>query len=299
MSKKNKWIADYITNNEYHLYRVKKVLIDKKSNYQHIKLIETKDYGKCLYLNNHIQFAEKDEYIYHELLIHPALITHPKPRKVLVIGGGDGFALREILKHNMVKEVVVIDIDLEVVELMSKLNGKYFQDKRVKMIYGDGRKYLKDTGEIYDVIILDLSDPVKDGHSGFLFTKEFYKIVKDKLSKIGLMISQAISPIYPYRKIHIAIYNTLCSIFPVVKLFYAYIPSYGTEWGFALASKKYNPEDLTKDEIEKKLTKRHIKDLKYYHRDLHKGLFTSSKDLITDIRLNKKLIITDKKPLFV
>jgi len=299
MAKKNKWIADHITDNEYHLYKVKKVLVDKETDYQHVKFIETKDYGKCLYLNDHIQFAEKDEYIYHELLIHPALITHPEPKKVLVIGGGDGFALREILKHNTVKEVIVVDIDMQVVELMSELNGKYFQDKRVKMIYGDGRKYLEDTSEIYDVIVLDLSEPVKDGPSNLLFTKEFYNIVKKKLSKIGLMVVQAISPIHPYRKIHIAIYNTLCYIFPIVKLFYAYIPSYGTEWGFAIASKKYDPENLTKDEIEKRLTKRYIKGLKYYYSDLHKGLFTIPKDLLNDINLNKKLIITDKKPLFV
>lgn len=296
------WIKDYLNGNEYHLYRTKRNIITKRSKFQNIKIIETYEYGRCLFLDHKIQLSERDEYIYHELLVHPSMVSHKNPARVLIIGGGDGCILREVLKYKSVNEVVIIEIDKEVVEIsrkyLSKLNSKSFNDKRVKIKYADGKKYIEESNEKFDIIFVDLSEPIKDSSSIALFTKEFYESISKRLKMDGVLALQTISPVFAYRRIHIAIYNTLCYVFPIVKLYYGYVPSFSMQWGFAIVSKRCNPEKLTTKDINKRLFKRKITGLKYYSGDLHEGLFILSKDLKEDIK-SDRTIITNKNPLYI
>lgn len=297
-----KWFKDKINKNECHLFGIKKTLVSERSKFQQIQIIDTYEHGKCLILDGHIQVSEKDEYIYHELLVHPALITHPDPKKVLIIGGGDGFILKEVLRHNCVEDVEIVDMDRRVVELsnryLTKFNNGCFFDGRVSVKYCEGRKYIEGNPKKFDVIIIDLSEPVKKGTSELLFTKEFYGLIKERLNKGGMIALHTTSPFFHYKKIHVAIYKTLCYIFPIVKFYYGYIPSFDMLWGFGIASKRYNPEKISLGNINKRITERNVKSLKYYDSRLHKGLFILPKDLKEAIKVGKT-IISDKKPLFV
>ena len=297
-----KWLKDFHNGNECHLFRVKKRLARERSRYQLIEVVDTYEYGKCLFLDGKIQVSEKDEYIYHELLVHPAMVTHPDPEKVLIIGGGDGFILREVLKYDNVKEITVIDIDKKVIDITKKYmheeSSCLFDDVRVLIKYTDGRKFLEVNKEKYDVIITDLSEPLEEGASTLLFTREFYSAVSKALKKGGIASVHAISPVGAYKKIHIAIHNTLCYIFRYVKLYYGFVPSFNLQWGFAIASKVHDPEKLSKAEVRRRLRGRKVKGLRYYDETLHRGLFAIPRDIRTDIK-NDRTIITDKHPMWV
>lgn len=300
--KNSRWIIEYFTDYEAHMHGIKKYFCIEQTPYQVVEIAETYDYGKCLFLDGKIQSSQLDEYIYHELLVHPALITHPNPKKVFIVGGGEGAAVREILKHNTVKEVIMVDIDEKVVRLCEKYlpewNNGAFKDKKTKLVFTDARKYLRDSKDKFDCIIIDITEPVEDGPSYLLFTKEFYKIVNNRLTDDGIISLQAGSTTIKDNLCHAAIYKTLKKVFPVVKTFEAMIPSFDTPWGFAMASKKYDPEKIIKTEIDNKLKARGINDLKHYDGILHSGLFILPKDLRRTYNDKRIPIIEDGKPIF-
>lgn len=257
---------------------MKKHILSMKTQFQHVEIVDTHEFGRMVILDNQIQSAEADEFIYHEVLVHPVMIAHPKPESILILGAGEGATLREVLRHPTVNKVTMIDIDREFVNLCKKYLRKWhqgsFRDSRVKLIYGDAFKYLKKIKDRFDVIITDISDPVGTGPAVSMYTKEFYSLIKKALMPDGIFVTHATSVYYvPHKNISIRIFKTLNEIFPEVDLYYEYIPSFGTLWAFITASLKYSPKKIASDILKKRLEERCLKTLSFYDADIHARLF--------------------------
>ncbi len=186
MTEFTEWYGDYGVT-----FRITRKILEKRSQYQKIELYDTEKSGKMLVLDGAIQFVEKWERTYHEPLVHPAMLSHPNPENVLIIGGGDGGALREVLKHP-VKKAVMVEIDREVINTVREhvpIDEGAFEDQRTELIIGDGIKYVHETNERFDVIIIDSTDPV--GPAIELFSEEFYRACHNILNENGVVITQA------------------------------------------------------------------------------------------------------------
>lgn len=297
------WFLEKHTPYSAHMHGVKRVIYSGRTKYQKIDVVETYHYGKCLILDDKIQSTVEDEWIYHESLVQPAMFTHENPADVLVIGGGEGATVREVLKHSSVKEATMVDIDEGVIEAsrnyLPEMSQGAFEDLRLKLVIGDGRRFLEEGGveEVYDVIIIDVTDPLSEGPSYLLYTKEFYEVVKKALKPDGVMATQATSTYYS-RYCFLSIYHTLKSTFPIVQPYHAWIPSYDNPWGFMLASKTYDPLNLSPEVIMKRIGERDVKPLKFYTPNYHKVLFTLPKDLEEGLKdVGKARIIHDNKPI--
>ncbi|MFB0565801.1 MAG: polyamine aminopropyltransferase [Candidatus Aminicenantaceae bacterium] len=286
------------TNNIARYFKVDKVYYQGKTKYQLVQLFHNEVFGKVLFLDSKIQSAQIDEFIFHEALVHPALITHDMPQEVLVIGGGEGATLREILKHAPVDKAVMVDIDKKTVELCQEYLPEWsdgaFTNPKTKLIFGDARKYLERVKHKFDVIISDLTEPVRAGPSIYLFTKEFFEIVFHSLEEDGIFVIQAGSADPYYYHFFTSCKKTLEEIFPIVRPYRTFIFSFSLPWGFILASKKIDPLELQEKEISRRIRSRRIKNLKFYHSAFHKNLFSFPAYLIN--ALKKGRILTDKKP---
>ncbi|ADC88804.1 spermidine synthase [Thermocrinis albus DSM 14484] len=223
-----------------HCYPVSKVLYHGKSPYQEIMVVESPHFGKVLILDGVAQCDERFEFIYHEFMAHVPLYAHPNPQDVLIIGGGDGGVLREVLKHPEVKRAVLVDIDKEVIEVSKKFLPTMacsFDDPRAIVINEDGYKYIQDYEGEFDVIIVDSTDPV--GFAHVLTTEEFFKYVYRALKEDGIYVGQTES-IHYHVEIVRRVQKALRKVFPIVDLYTAVIPGYaGYWWTMSIASKKY------------------------------------------------------------
>ncbi len=298
----DKWFQDKINEDFVQLHRLDEVLYQGRTKYQTARIIRSRNLGICLVLDNKIQSSERDEFIYHETLVQPAMLTHPKPDKVFIVGGGEGATLREVLRHKTVKKASMVDIDDQVTALSEKYlphhsNGA-LQDKRASIHYVDARGYLENSKDKYDVIIIDLPDPIEEGPAALLFTQEFYRIVKDKLTDEGLISVQAGSASLTDLLNFTAVNNTLKSIFPIVAPYISHIPCFGQPWGFCIASKKYNPALLTSEDVDNRIAARSLKGLRFYDGETHRGIFALPK-YIREAMAKQTRIITDKKPLYL
>lgn len=249
---------------EGHYYSVKRVLYSGRTKYQQVDILELEHFGKTLVLDGKVQSSLYDEFVYHEALVHVPMLTHPNPRRVLVIGGGEGATIREVLKHP-VERVVMVDIDEELVTLCKKylpeMHQGSFDDPRVELVFQDGRKYVESAPDaFFDVVILDLTDPSEGGPAVYLYTKEFYQEIFRILNKEGVMVTQA-TPTYSPGTCLPHIYQTVCSVFPVVRAYHVYVLLFDDDWGFVLGSKRRDPLQLSRKEIEKRLTALHLRSL--------------------------------------
>ncbi|MEB3859710.1 MAG: spermidine synthase, partial [Desulfurococcales archaeon] len=161
------WIVEWSTPSSAHMFSVRRVLYWGKSRYQEIVVLEYEELGKALVLDGKTQSTEYDEFVYHEALVQPAMVLHGNPERVLVLGGGEGATVREVLKFKSVREVVMVDIDEEVVrvsrEMLPEWHAGAFDDPRLRLVIGDGYEYVEGSGESFDVIIADLADPIEAG----------------------------------------------------------------------------------------------------------------------------------------
>lgn len=212
-------------------------IYSESSAFQRIEVVETEDYGRVLILDGTIQTTERDTFIYHEVLAHPPLLMQAEPTDVLVIGGGDGGILAELLKHRSVRRVVVVEIDELVVsaarEYLPSVCGAAWDDPRAELHIGDGREYIAENRERFDAIILDLTDPV--GPSKFLYTQEAYRQFSDRLVGTGMVATHA-GGWFHHPKVCGSIVATLRSVFRHVSIFPVHVPSYGMEMAFVYAS---------------------------------------------------------------
>ncbi|MEM1645221.1 MAG: polyamine aminopropyltransferase [Ignisphaera sp.] len=252
-----------IGKGSYMITRVKKVHVVKKSKYQEIIVADVEDFGRCLILDGYIQSAEADEHIYHESLVHPAMVLHQRPSKVLIIGGGEGATLREVLKHKTVEKAVMVDIDEDVVniskEYLQSLHRNSFNDPRAHVVITDGYKYIAETSEVYDIIILDLTDPYSSEIASTLYTEQFYSMVFKKLAEDGVMVTQAGSAFF-YSDVYRNIIEAIKNVYPYYLEYQVWIPSFGYACNFVIGSKKYDPrERLKKEYIDSVLIERGVK----------------------------------------
>jgi spermidine synthase len=299
---KNRWLIDELSDDLLQIHGVQRVLHDKTTRYQHAQIAETHTFGICLVLDGKIQSGEKDEFIYHESLVHPAMLAHPNPEQVFIAGGGEGATLRDVLLHGTVRKAVMVDIDEEVVRLCRKYLPSFhrgaFYDKRAEVRYEDARKYIAETRERFDVAVIDLADPVEAGPARLLYTQEFYQLVRDKLKPGGIMVVQSGQSGWINLHNFVAINGTLKSIFKIVRPYQVYVPSFVDLWGFHTASDSLDPARLSPREINSRISARVSGKLRSYDGIAHLGLFS------LPLRLRRKLsrsrrVITDASPIAV
>ena len=282
-------------------HRVRKVLYAGTTQFQRVELLDTYDFGVCLILDGKLQSSAFDEWIYHETLVHPAMLTHPHPRRVAIIGGGEGATAREVLKHRCVEEVVMVDLDYEVVELAKRrlrfMHRGAFNDPRLRLMFMDGRKFLEEAQPVFDVIIVDVTDPLAGGPSYLVYTKEFYDLASSKLTDEGVLATQATSTSYSL-DCFASIVKTIASSFPIARAYKAWIPSFTSEWGFAMGSKHYDPAKLSVKTIAERLRKRGVGALKFYTAKLHRQLFIHPRYLEKALK-EKGRLIRDGEPIYM
>ncbi len=257
------------------IMKIKRILVMKRTKYQDVVLAELEDYGRALIIDNYVQSSEVDEYIYHEGLVHPAMITHPNPRKVLIIGGGEGATLREVLKHNTVEEAVMVDIDEEVVEFSKKyldfMHQGSFDDPRSKLVIMDGRVFLEEASpKSFDVIIFDLTDPYSSELSRQLYSREFYEKAYRVLRDDGIMVTQAGNSFYYYETYEWVLGN-VSTVYPIIVEYMVWVPVFGYSCNFIIGSKKYDPKSIGEEEIARRLKERGVK-TRFYSSSTHIGL---------------------------
>lgn len=262
------WLSEGQIQDAVMTYKVKETLVTKKTPYQELAIVDTYALGRMLVLDGIVQTSIEDEYVYHEMITHIPLFTHPNPKKVLVVGGGDGGTIREVLKHPSVEKAVLCEIDEVVIEECKKYLPEIshaLDDKKCEIFIGDGIKYVHEHKNEFDVVIVDSTDPF--GAAEGLFGGSFYKEISQCLTEDGIFIAQTESPFYLPEVVQ-RVYRDAKEVFPVTKLFMAGIPTYPSGfWSFTVGSKKYDPEIA---EIENKYD---IPDLKYYNKRLHKACF--------------------------
>ncbi|KAF5187819.1 Polyamine aminopropyltransferase [Thalictrum thalictroides] len=239
--RKSCWYEEEIEDNLRWCFALNSILHTGSSQYQDIALLDTKPFGKALVIDGKLQSAETDEFIYHECLVHPALLQHPNPKTAFIMGGGEGSTAREILRHKTVDKVVMCDIDEEVVDFCKSyldVNKEAFSSSRLQLIINDARAELEKSKEGFDVIIGDLADPIEGGPCYQLYTKSFYEsTVKPRLSEGGIFVTQAgPAGVFSHTEVFSCINNTLRQVFKYVVPYSAHIPSYADTWGWVMAS---------------------------------------------------------------
>jgi len=251
-------------------FLMRKKLYEGKSPFQNIEILDLYTYGRTLALDGIVQTTEHDEFIYHEMLCQVPLFVHPSPQKVLIIGGGEGGALREVLKHRSVKKTVVVEIDGKVVELSKKylpfLSRNAFSDKRAQLIIEDGKEFIKNHKNEFDVIILDLSDP--GGPAKDLISQKFYQSVKKALRKNGVVSVQSGS-LTDQAELVALIKKRLQKVFRFVEVRWAVVPSYEAGvYTFTMAS-DFNFKSVSQGVLKKKFKKAKYMNLKYWSPEIH------------------------------
>jgi spermidine synthase len=242
------WVYEYITPWDIYQHGVSRVLAHKKTAYQDMWIVESGAYGKALVLDGKWQSCTGDEFLYHEPLVHPAAVIQGGPKSVLVLGGGEGATVREALRWKTVERVVMVDIDGEVVEAcrehLEEMHQGAFDDPRTRLVIGDALNYLDEHPAQWDVIVSDLSDPIEEGPSFALFTKEYIAKCRKALAPGGVFVIQA-GPVAPAEiKLHARLKNTVAAVFPHTLHYCSAVPTYGSPWGYILGSDAELPADV-------------------------------------------------------
>ncbi|KSW11791.1 spermidine synthase [Pyrodictium occultum] len=247
------------------IYAVDEVLYNSKSRYQHIMIVKLRGFGKTLVLDGLIQSTESDEHIYHEALVHPAMTVHPNPRRVLILGGGEGATLREVLRHSTVEKAVMIDIDEEVIEVSKKYLPEWhrgaFDDPRTELHIMDGFEYVKrasERGERFDVVIMDLTDPYGSDIAAQLYSRSAFELISRVLSSDGIVVTQAgCSTLFP--DVFKRVYNAARQVFQHVREYAVWVPSFAYANSFIAMSNKYRIDSVSREEVDRRLAERGVK----------------------------------------
>ena len=252
--------------------KVEQQLYSGKSDFQRIDVFESKEFGKFFTLDGLVMITEKDEFIYHDMIVHVPMATNPEIRKVLVIGAGDGGTVRELVRYKSIEKIDMVEIDKLVVDVCREYfpnSTSGLDDRRVTLYFQDGLKYVSEKADEYDLIIVDSTDPIGPGEG--LFTREFYSNCFKALTKDGILVNQHESPFYEeYAKSMQRAHKRINEFFPVAKVYQVHIPTYASgHWLFGFASKSLDPvRDLDAD-------KWNALGLEtgYYNTEIHKGAF--------------------------
>lgn len=266
------WFSEFHSMDFKVDFRIRKQLYGQYSDYQHIQVFDTYEFGRMLVMDNIVMLTEKDEFIYHEMITHVPMAVHPNVKRALIIGGGDGGTLRELCRYNDLEEIVMVEIDRLVVDVAKEYLptvAKSFDDPRVTLLFEDGLRYVRRCRDLFDVIIVDSTDPFGPGES--LFTKEFYGNCSHALRDGGILVNQHEGTFYYNDAIEAA--STFKKTSPIFKntfCYQAHIPIYPAgHWLFGFMSDRYHPlDDFDAD----RWNARGIK-TNYYNTELHRGAF--------------------------
>ena len=296
------WFAESVSPDLAVLLRLRSVLFTGTTAYQKVEVLDSSVFGRSLVLDGKTQSTESDEFIYHESLVHPAMLCHPDPRSVFIGGGGEGGTLREALAHRSVERVTMIDLDREVVELCREHLPNHhqgsFDDQRVTLLHQDARAYLQEGGEGYDVMIMDLVDPLEEGTAYLLYTDEFYRIAKSRLNPGGVLVTQSGPAGLPnHHECFTTIFHTLSEVFSHTAAAHVHVPAFQTLWGFTIASDSALPQ-RTDEELESDIAARITKGLRHYDGETHRGMFALPKFLREGIA-GETRINRDDHPVFM
>lgn len=265
------WFTEKQTEHYGITAKIRETLVREQTEYQDLAIIDTHEFGRMLVLDGMVMTTIRDEFVYHEMVTHPALVTHPNPKQVLVVGGGDGGAIREVLKHPEVERAVLVDIDVKVIEhsrkYLPEISGALDHPK-VEVVVGDGYMHIHNHKNTYDVIMVDSTEPV--GPAVELFTRGFYQGIYDALKDDGIFVAQTDNPWFKADLIR-NVTRDVREIFPIVRVYVANVPTYPSGmWTFTMGSKTYDPLDVKESDIPEL-------DTKYYSPRLHKAAFVLPK----------------------
>jgi len=267
-------LLEALNPNSVYGFRFARRLDSRRSHYQDIEVLESCDLGRTLRIDGHFMTSEADEFFYHEALTHPAAIAHPAPRRALVIGGGDGGAVEELLKHPGIEEVTLVEIDAEVVDVarawLREIHRGALDDPRVKVRFEDGAAFVAETRQQFDLVLLDLTDP--ETLAGPLYTKNFFAQCKRVLAPGGAMTLHLGAPFHEPERVR-GLTAELASVFAQVHCYGLHVPLYGAYWGFAVVSDTLWPAALPPLEVRHRLDERGIGGLRYYNGEIHGALF--------------------------
>ena len=246
----------------------------RQTPFQLLEVYDTPELGRIFRLDGFNMTSERDEFFYHENLVHPSAVAHPAPRRALVIGGGDGGSSEELLKHSTLESVHMAELDPVVIEVsraqFAKVHRGVFDDPRLKVTVGDGLAYLRQTGVRYDLVSMDLTDPV--GPSVELYSPATFALVKRAMAPGAALTLHIGSPFSHPRRVRQTLDN-LREVFARVTPYFVHIPVYGSIWGFACASESLDPRAIEPGEVERRLADRGVRDLQYYNGEVHRALF--------------------------
>jgi spermidine synthase len=300
-SQSYKWFFETTTTFEGHMHAIARTIVEAQTKFQHVEILQTAAYGKTLVLDGRIQSSQGDEFIYHEALVHPGMLTtEGPPQSALVIGGGEGATLREILRYPSITRAVMVDIDGEVVELckvhLPEMHRGAFDDPRSEVRHEDARAYLEKSKDRFDFITIDLVEPLEEGPACMLFTQEFYSLVRDRLTPGGAMSMQAGMTKLGELGFFTSIHRTLREVFPIVAAYQSFISCFGTPWGFIVASKKVDPARQGAPAVDKLIAERIKGSLEYWDGVTHQHAFSLPKFIRKAIAKQTR-IVTDANPL--
>lgn len=251
--------------------KIKQTLHTETTPYQKLDMMETEEFGNMLTLDGMVMTTEKDEFVYHEMVAHVPLFTHPNPKRVLVVGGGDGGVLREVVKHPEVEKATLVEIDGKVIETSKQYLPSIaaaFDHPKVEVIVGDGFMHIAESENAYDVIMVDSTEPV--GPAVKLFEKGFYEGISKALKDDGLFIAQTDNPWFKADLIR-KVFRDVKEIFPITRLYTANVPTYPSGlWTFTIGSKVYDPLKVEDNRF-------HDIETKYYTPALHHAAFVLPK----------------------
>ncbi len=258
------WVTEYQTPSLGFSCKISETLKVEQTPFQHLAVVDTEQFGRMLLLDGMVMTTDADEYVYHEMIINVALNSHPAPQNVLIIGGGDGGALREAVRHPLVKKATLVEIDAKVIEASREYFPQLscaFDEPKAMVVVDDGIKYVRDHRNEFDVIFVDSTEPV--GPAVALFSSEFYRECFAALKDDGMLVVQSESPFFNRDVIKTA-FSGIGDSFPLTKLYLASIPTYPSGlWSFTIGSKKYDPENPINVDYR----------LKYYNPDVHRAAF--------------------------
>ncbi|GGC72568.1 polyamine aminopropyltransferase [Undibacterium terreum] len=254
-------------------------IAEASSSFQHIQISESAEFGKIMRIDDAYMTSERDEFFYHECLVHPAALAHPAPRRALIIGGGDGGSTEELLKHPGMEHVSLCEIDAEVVRLsrahLQNIHHGKLDDSRVEHVHADGFAFIREATDSYDLILLDLTDPVTPSGTTLAagcVTVDFFADCKRRLSQDGCLVMHLGSPFYHPQRFAGTVAD-LRKSFRFVRPYTVFVPLYGALWGMAIASNTLDPCEPEIATLEERIRERRIGDLQYYNAEIHKALF--------------------------
>merc|ERR1740129_776856 len=264
------------------MYKITKTLASTTSKFQNVDVVDLEPFGRSLVIDGLIQSTQVDEFVYHESLVHPAMLLHKNPKHVYIGGGGEGATAREVLRYKSVEKCVMVDIDEDVVKFCKEHieeNKEAFADPRLEVVIECAKVVLEKATTPFDVIIMDLDDPLEGGPCYQLYTKEFYDMCKTKLAPGGILVTQAgQAGIKRHDVVWSAIHSTLRASFPRVLPYNQAVYSFVDEWGWQLAlSNGEMPHKLSVEEVDKRIAERITSELTFLDGESWQGLFAVSK----------------------